>query len=614
MRGSVSPLSPNGEARAVTLTSDIGFQAEGLSNASSDLPHSKTIQESFGGHDVSQVKASVGGAAGQAASDIGAKAYATGDKVAFQSGEADLHTSAHEAAHVVQQRSGKVPTAVGTPGDPFEKHADAVADKVVAGESAEGLLSEMAGSGGGSGLQKTAVQRHDDGTESPPENEVGSQRNGAPPTKAEAKSRHTRNQAKISRIIQSGLAQQADPTAGYNSRVNLLKNTCEWVDKGEAKLYVLTPVHDAHLRPACPANKNAYFDTRVTYDQSGADYNDALDSAGAATNDTGLDFKFPAVAGTMDTDGITMMLIDPESFSEGDIVHFFIHEVQHDADQHGSGDAWENTSAPVSAANLMTAPRWAYNNYSSEFRAYWMMNPEGSTADFFKPSSDTNVSDITITATFVGADKAIGGSDDVIASQTTAFSNARQEGIFKWMFRGGRSDTVYLTWNSAKGKWGWSQSYGYLPHYYAHDSAFKAFVDSYTQPVGGNLINSVRIQKLSEAIDAGRITPELNDLDALDYSYLNDRTQSKPFWDHANTKLSWVLFPMLEAAIASKIVPTAPSRDFVEVVSGDTLSSIAERYLHKAERWHEIYDLNKEAIGDNPDLIQVGQQFLLPPL
>jgi len=30
MRGSVSPLSPNGEARAVTLTSDIGFQAEGL--------------------------------------------------------------------------------------------------------------------------------------------------------------------------------------------------------------------------------------------------------------------------------------------------------------------------------------------------------------------------------------------------------------------------------------------------------------------------------------------------------------------------------------------------------------------------------------------------------
>ena len=30
MRGSVSPLSPNGEARAVTLTSDIGFQAEGV--------------------------------------------------------------------------------------------------------------------------------------------------------------------------------------------------------------------------------------------------------------------------------------------------------------------------------------------------------------------------------------------------------------------------------------------------------------------------------------------------------------------------------------------------------------------------------------------------------
>ena len=70
---------------------------------------------------------------------MGAQAFATGNHVAF-AGTPDLHTAAHEAAHVVQQRGGvHLKGGVGEAGDTYEQHADAVADKVVRGESAEAL-------------------------------------------------------------------------------------------------------------------------------------------------------------------------------------------------------------------------------------------------------------------------------------------------------------------------------------------------------------------------------------------------------------------------------------------------------------------------------------------
>lgn len=121
------------------------------------MPHADAIQQSFGGHDVSGISASVGGAAAEANKQLGSEAYAKGDQVAFKDAPS-LHTAAHEAAHSVVQRSGQGPSSgVGQAGDAFENHADAVADKVVAGESAEGLLSGMAGGpAGGSSVQKKA--------------------------------------------------------------------------------------------------------------------------------------------------------------------------------------------------------------------------------------------------------------------------------------------------------------------------------------------------------------------------------------------------------------------------------------------------------------------------
>jgi hypothetical protein len=77
---------------------------------------------------------------------MGAEAYATGSSVAF-TGAPDLHTAAHEAAHVVQQRGGvQLKGGVGEANDPYERHADAVADQVVQGKSAEATTRTEYGS------------------------------------------------------------------------------------------------------------------------------------------------------------------------------------------------------------------------------------------------------------------------------------------------------------------------------------------------------------------------------------------------------------------------------------------------------------------------------------
>lgn len=117
----------------------------GVQGAGDKLPHGDRIQAAFGQHDVSGVRAHTGGDAAKAGNKLGAEAFATGQDVAFQSSP-DVHTAAHEAAHVVQQRAGvQLKGGTGKAGDALERNADAAADKVVRGESAEGVLDQVAG-------------------------------------------------------------------------------------------------------------------------------------------------------------------------------------------------------------------------------------------------------------------------------------------------------------------------------------------------------------------------------------------------------------------------------------------------------------------------------------
>lgn len=128
-----------------TLRSAHEAAAHGVSGTPVPLPHGPQIQASFGRHRVDGIQSHIGGPAAAAARALGARAFATGTNVAFAEAP-DLHIAAHEAAHVVQQRAGlQLKDNLGQAGDVHEQHADAVADQVVQGKSAEALLDQYAG-------------------------------------------------------------------------------------------------------------------------------------------------------------------------------------------------------------------------------------------------------------------------------------------------------------------------------------------------------------------------------------------------------------------------------------------------------------------------------------
>lgn len=62
-----------------------------------------------------------------------------------------------------------------------------------------------------------------------------------------------------------------------------------------------------------------------------------------------------------------------------------------------------------------------------------------------------------------------------------------------------------------------------------------------------------------------------------------------------------------------EVSPQAPGEAQAYTVQrGDTLWDLAKERLGDGTRWHEIYDMNKDLIGSNPDLIHTGAQLNLP--
>jgi hypothetical protein len=99
----------------------------------------RTEMEARLGADLSDVRVHNDTAARDSAAEIGARAYTQGHHVVIGEGGADRHTLAHELTHVLQQRSGPVAgteiepgLAVSSPGDRFERAAEANADRVMA--------------------------------------------------------------------------------------------------------------------------------------------------------------------------------------------------------------------------------------------------------------------------------------------------------------------------------------------------------------------------------------------------------------------------------------------------------------------------------------------------
>ncbi len=113
--------SPTRAPKAQTAFGSAGsvhaVASRGVAGSGSALPHAAAIQHSFGQHDLSGVRAHLGGAASEANARLGSEAYATGRDIAF-AGTPSLHNAAHEAAHIIQQQAGvQLKGGVGEAGD-----------------------------------------------------------------------------------------------------------------------------------------------------------------------------------------------------------------------------------------------------------------------------------------------------------------------------------------------------------------------------------------------------------------------------------------------------------------------------------------------------------------
>lgn len=112
----------------------------GIQTPSTALPFRERIQRSFGQHDLSQIQSHQGSDAAASARAMHARAYTSGQHIVFAT-KPTLSTVAHEAAHVVQQQHGvQVSGGVGKVGDAYERHANAVSERVTRGQPAEDLL------------------------------------------------------------------------------------------------------------------------------------------------------------------------------------------------------------------------------------------------------------------------------------------------------------------------------------------------------------------------------------------------------------------------------------------------------------------------------------------
>ena len=96
------------------------------------------------GHDFSKVRVHADTRAAAAASSVDARAFTSNQRIVFGIGEYAPQAQsgrlllAHELAHVVQQRTGvQLKDGVGQAGDPYERHADSIANLVVQGRTAK---------------------------------------------------------------------------------------------------------------------------------------------------------------------------------------------------------------------------------------------------------------------------------------------------------------------------------------------------------------------------------------------------------------------------------------------------------------------------------------------
>ncbi len=67
-----------------------------------------------------------------------------------------------------------------------------------------------------------------------------------------------------------------------------------------------------------------------------------------------------------------------------------------------------------------------------------------------------------------------------------------------------------------------------------------------------------------------------------------------------------------EVAKAEAAKAEAAAEQRYTVQGGDTLGKISGRFYGDPAQWRRIYEANRAIIGNNPDVISVGQEFVIP--
>ena len=304
-----------------------------------------------------------------------------------------------------------------------------------------------------------------------------------------------------------------------------------------------------------------FFDATVKYPGIGGDYPEtAIDPK---TPHRQVVWESPSIGGERSSSRGEIRLFMSGSTDDAAIRRRLIHEVQHVADR---GDE-EIGRAANEAINLRppgeapgskaaderlrksreSASLWA--RYKSEFRAYWIQSWTESDRGYaplasgVSPGDGTRLGDPLLKhAPSIEVSLPDANRDACKPNKRTAtFANERQRAIFN-----------HLMTNDA--------SYKFVGPYVC-DADFRAKVDAYTEPSGVNLVNSVRLDRLSAALRDCDKTLKIDDsevqlvlaaadaLDTVDRAFLQHPDQAKPFWDNAGTRLSSVVLTTLRKRV-----------------------------------------------------------------
>ena len=117
------------------------------------------------------------------------------------------------------------------------------------------------------------------------------------------------------------------------------------------------------------------------------------------------------------------------------------------------------------------------------------------------------------------------------------------------------------------------------------------------------------------------IPPEAKDEHTLGQVIINDDSYFQGDWHWTNYgNIIDVLIPKITTTTTTNLTnttnikfipPTKVEKVIYPIKNGDTLSIIAFQFFNNKDWWNEIYNDNKETIGNDPNTIKVGQKLII---